>query len=415
MDGDGAAAVLEAPVSTDSTQETPVGTSQPDKTQEPTQSTQPDDKNDRRQQPDALRKYLAAQRAVPENAEHVKTIERALGELKSWKTVAPTVREAREIKQALDSVGGREKLAEMQTRDTQVREVDSLIAAGDERVLPMILQTPEDRAGIAKILPGLLRELGKSNASEVSAALQPHISSYLDSQGLPEAIDAMVAAFNENKPDQAKSILAKIVNWGKNVFGAKGTDSKPPEQAAWETEREQFHQREFAGSVKTTFDAAMTHAEQAIDKELGVQAKEYGLTPEVLAIIRADVWKRIEKERNNDPLFKSTIASKVNERTRKVDPTTADYLKSQTDQRVKDAVRLELRARYGFIKKAPVDPNKKPDVTAAPGGVTVSIDYPKTIAKFGGRKAAEDAIMNGEAVNSAGKNIVKQGKVWKLA
>jgi len=161
----------------------------------------------------------------------------------------------------------------------------------------------------------------------------------------------------------------------------------------------------------------MTHTETSIDKELAVQAKEYGLTDEVLTVIRNDVWKRIEKERNADPLFKSTIGSKVNERTRKVDPSTGDYLKSQVDQRVKDAVRLELRIRYGFIKakSATVDPNNKSDVTAAPAGTVISIDHAQTLKKYGSRVAAQDAIMSGKAVNSAGKPIVKQGKVWKLA
>ena len=420
MDGDGATAVLDAPVSApeSTATETPVSENNKIAPKESSQSTaQPTDRTDRRLNPDALRKFLKAQReADPANVEHVQSIERALGELKSWKTVAPTVREARELKQAIDSVGGREKLAELQTYATSMREVDDMLEAGDPRVVDKILET--GAKGIAKVLPALLEKLAQTDPQGISAAIRPQVTGFLDSEGLPDAIDAMVAAFNAGKPDDAKAVLAKIVSWAKGMFGdAKPGSDKPPAQAEWEREREQVYQQRFAGDVKSAFDASMSHAEQAIDRELGVQAKEYGLTPEVLGVIRADVWKRIEKERNADPLFKSTIAAKVNERTRKIDPSTADYLKSQVDQRVKDAVRQELRLRYGFIKSktAAADPNKKADVTSAPAGTVISIDYGKTIAKYGSRQSAEDAIMNGKAVNSAGKPIIKQGKVWKLA
>ena len=54
-------------------------------------------------------------------------------------------------------------------------------------------------------------------------------------------------------------------------------------------------------------------------------------------------------------------------------------------------------------------------MTAAPTGAVISIDYPKTIAKYGSKQGATDAVMNGKAVNSAGKPIIKVGKVWKLA
>ena len=417
MDGDGATAVLESPASTTVAPQTPVTPSQPAKVQpESTQSTDktPVDKNDRRMNPDALWKYLAAQRAVPENAEHVQAIERSLGENKSYKSVYPTVREAREAKASLDAVGGREKLAELQTYSTSMREVDEMLEAGDPRVVDKIMETGPK--GLVKILPALIEQLSKADPQGISAAIQPHVASYLDSQGLPDALDAMAAAFNGGKPDEAKAILAKIIGWGKKVFGAQSESVKPPEQAEWEKERDGFQQKAFAGDVEKAFNESMTYADSAIAKEMAPYLKKYGIPEDRASVIAGDIWKRIEKERNADGLFKSTIATKVNERSRKVDPSTAGFLNSQLDQRLKDATRKEMELRYGFIgKKADPDPNKKVDVTAAPSGATISIDYGKTTAKYGSTKAAQDAIMSGRAVNSSGKPIIKIGKVWKIA
>ena len=426
MDETGATAVAEPVETAEQVAETtPESTSQPqNKQQESKESTS--DKADRRANPDAMRKTLKWLRENGgEHSAQAQDIERALGELKSWKTVATNVREAREIKSAVDAIAGTAgtfpeklaKLAEMQSYTSRMQEVDSLIEAGDPRALGMVLETPEARAGIVKLLPHLMKDLAASNPNEMAAAVKPHVTGFLDSQGLPEAIDAMVAAFNGGKPDDAKGILAKIVAWYKGLGGAgAGEDAKPPEQAAWEKERDSYQQKEFAGGVKSAFDAAMSHAETEIDKELAPELKKYGIPADVASIIRSDVWKRIERERNADPLFKSTIETKVNERTRKIDPSTADFLKSQVDARVKEAVRKEIQLRYGFIKKTPAGtPETKRNVTAAPGGVAISIDYPKTIAKYGGKRGAEDAIMAGKAVNSAGKPIVKAGKIWKLA
>jgi hypothetical protein len=421
----GATAVIEAPVTTTptATPDASETTSQVDKTQtessQATDKTQQTDKTDRRNNPDALRKTLKWLRENGgEHSAQAQEIERALGELKSWKTVATNVREAREIKAAYDAIGGREKLAEMQQYTTRMREVDSLIESGDERALSMILESPEMTGGVAKLLPGIMRELAKTHSAELSAAIRPQVAGFLDSEGLTDAIDAMVGHFNSNEPAKAKEVLAKIVNWYKNKMGqADGATSKPAEQQAWEKERDSFQQKAFSSDVAKAFDSSMTHAEQCIDREMAGYLKQYNIPKETAEIVRGDVWKRIEKERNADPLFKARIADMVNERSRKVSPETADFLKSQIDQRVKDAVRKEIQLRYGFIKKnnAPTTETKTVPTAAPTTGVSVSIDYGRTFAKYGGEDRGRDAIIKGKAVNAAGKDIVKVGRIWKLA
>jgi hypothetical protein len=123
------------------------------------------------------------------------------------------VREAREAKATLDAVGGAAKIAELQQHVTRSREIDELIEAGDPRAIDAVLETGSK--GLAKLLPSLIEKLSTTESAAVQAALQPHVFTYLDAQGMPEAIDAMVAAFNSGKPDDAKAVLSKIVNWWK--------------------------------------------------------------------------------------------------------------------------------------------------------------------------------------------------------
>jgi hypothetical protein len=425
MEGLESAAVLEAPA----TQETPAveapaveqetgdtaervaGT--PEKTPEQTEK----DKLDRRNNPDALRKTLKWLRENGgEHSEQAKAIENALGETKSYKATFPTVREAREAKATLDAVGGAAKIAELQQHVTRSREIDELIEAGDPRAIDAVLEIGSK--GLAKLLPSLIEKLSTTESAAVQAALQPHVFTYLDEQGMPEAIDAMVAAFNSGKPDDAKAVLSKIVNWWKqSSAGHAEAPQKAPEQAAWEKEREDFKQTQFKTEVGNAFNACITHAELAIDKELAPELKKYGIPAETAQLIRNDVWNRITRERNADELFKAGLAERVNERSRKIDATTADFLKAQTEARVKEAVAKEIKLRYGFIKRPGTEnaPAVKPNPTAAPAGAVIEIDHNMTIKQTGSRSAAQDAILQGRAWNSAGKEIRRTGRVWKLA
>ena len=418
MDGDGAVAVMEAPVEAQATEASTIPESTGGtKETKPAQvdPAKPAEKVDNRQNPDALRKALKWLRENgQEHSKAAQDLERSLGELKSWKTVAPTVREAREIKAAFDAVGGREKLAEMQQYTTQMREVDSLIEAGDERVLPMILESAESKAGVAKLLPGLMRELEKTHSAEVQRAIQPHVAGYLDSQGFSEVLNAMGRAFKANEPANAQKLLGQLIAWWNKNAGEGGEVQKPPQQEAWEREREQFQQTRFDDEVKSAFGKSIDYASATIDRELAPELKRYGIPQETAELIRADVWRRVEKERNADPIFKARINDLVNGRARKVDPQTTAFLNAQVDQRVKEAVRKEIGLRYGFMKKPAAAAPEKTSVTAPPAVSAVTIDHEMTIRKLG-RSEAQDSILQGKAFNSAGKAIKKVGRLWQLA
>jgi hypothetical protein len=423
MDGDGAAAVMEAPVETQATEASTIpestgSTTGSTKETKPAQTdpAKPAEKVDNRQNPDALRKALKWLRENgQEHSKAAQDLERSLGELKSWKTVAPTVKEAREIKAAFDAVGGREKLAEMQQYTTKMREVDSLIEAGDERVLPMILESAEAKSGVAKLLPGLMRELIKTHSAEVSRAIQPHVGGYLESQGFSEVLNAMAGAFKSNEPAKANQLLGQLIAWWNKGPGSQSEEvEKPAGEQAWEKDKQKFLQEAYAAKVKATADAHLDQATIQIDKELAPYLKTYGIPPETAELIRADVWNRIGKERDADPIFTVRINDLINDRSRKVDPQALAFLNAQVDQRVKEAVRKEIGLRYGFIKNGTQKPAEKTSVTAPPAVSAVTIDHDMTVRKLG-RDGAQDSILQGKAFNSVGKPIKKVGRLWQLA
>jgi hypothetical protein len=413
-------AVLDAPVEIpsldSSSSESPETVAGESPTPDTSASDQHDqqDKPDKRRNPDALRKTLKWLRENGgEHSERAAEIERYLGENKSYKTVYPTVRDARETKLAVDAIGGVGKIAEMQQSVAHMAEIDSMLEAGDPKVLDEIFQLAPK--GIAKLAPAILDRLAESNPQAYTHAVAPHALSFLDTQGVTDALDAMVQAFNAGKPDEAKGVLAKIVNWYKSIISSSShTAVKPdPEREAFEKERETFSQQKYHGEVKATFDQVISHAEQTLDKHLAADRKRLGLSDESYALLREDAWKYLQSDRNADPVFKAAIGTKINDKTRSISTDAVSFLNAQTDAKAKAACDKAIRVRYGHLKATPVATEKK-SPTSPPSGGTVALDPDVTRKKLG-RSGAQDAILRGEGFSRDGKPIKKTNGVWKYA
>lgn len=384
-----------------------------DHTDKPDQS---DDKPDKRRNPDALRKALKWLRENgQEHSERAAEIERYLGENKSYKTVYPTVKEARETKLAIDAIGGVAKIAELQHSVAHMAEVDSMLEAGDPKVLDEIFQLAPK--GIAKLAPAILDRLAESNPQAYISAVAPHALGFMDAQGLTDAIDAMVQSFNAGKPDEAKQVLARIVQWYKNTANTSApTAAKPdPEREAFEKERETFSQQKYHGEVKATFDQVVSHAEQILDKHLSADRKRLGLSDESYALLREDAWKYLQADRNADPVFKAAINTKINDRTRSISSDAVQFLNAQTDAKAKAACDKAIRVRYGHLKASPVTTTtEKKSPTSPPNTGSAALDPDVTRKKLG-REGAQDAILRGEGFSKDGKPIKKVNGVWKYA
>jgi hypothetical protein len=373
-------------------------------------------KADRRRNPDALRKTLKWLRENGgEHSERAQEIERYLGENKSYKSVYPTVKEAREAKLAVDSVGGVAKIAELQHSAAHMAEVDSLLEAGDPKILDDIFkQAPQ---GMAKLAPAILDRLAQSNPQAYAKAVTPHALGFMDSQGLTEAIDSMVSLFNEGKAQDARGILNKIVNWYNNLSKAnQATPAVDPEREAFEKERETFAQQKFSGEVTTLFNQVVSHAEQTLDKHLAADKKRLGLSTEAYQLLREDAWKYLQSARNEDGVFKSSLGNKINTKSRTIAGDALGFLNAQTDDKAQDACEKAVRLRYGHLKATSTTaiPVKK-SPTSAPTGSLAVLDQAMTAKKLDSRDKAMDAILSGQGYSKDGKKLKKvQGK-WQFA
>lgn len=369
-----------------------------------------DPKADNRRNPDALRKTLKWLRENGgEHSERAVDLERMLGEMKSYKAVAPTVREAREAMQAIKSIGGAARIAELQTASVHMAEVDSMLEAGDPKVLDEIFEMAPK--GIAKLAPAILERLAQADPQAHGQIQKAETAKYLESQGFSSAFDAAVEAFNAKDYTTAQRLLTQISNWGKGLLTASAAPKVDPERQAFEKERETFAQEKYSGEINTVFSKVIAHAQTVLDKELAGDKKRLGLSEESYSLLREDAWKYLQELRNADPIFKSSIGAKFNEKSRKVDPSSEEFVKGFNEQFGKQAAERAVRVRYGHVKPATVVPVKSP--LTAPSATGPVIDYDQTRRKFG--RDAQDAILQGKAVAKDGKPIKKVGNKWAFA
>ena len=138
MPDEGAVAVAEAPVAEPAAQ--PSTEILPGESTQATEKPEPE-KTDGRKQPDALRKRIADLRrqadSVADPAEKQRLIEDAkalndgMGKMRAYEQHFPTVKEARETKALVESLGGREGLTSLQNVQARAAEIDRALETGD--------------------------------------------------------------------------------------------------------------------------------------------------------------------------------------------------------------------------------------------------------------------------------------------
>lgn len=409
-------AVMDAPVAESAPVSSGESSSQADIShEEPLELTpqQETPKPDNRRNPDSMRKALKWLRENgQEHSEQAKHLEAMLGEMKSWKTVAPTVREGREMKMAVDAAGGVQKIAEMQQSVAHMAEVDSMLEAGDPKVLDEIFETAA--AGVAKLAPEILSRLSKANPQAYRTAIEPHAIGFLDSEGVTDAIDEMVKAFNAGKPEDAKGWLARLVNWYKAKASEQGRPEAAPEQTAREKEYSAKEQKLYEREVQAVFDRVIPHAETSIRAKLDADAKRLGMSPAHAQLMLEDVWKIIERKRNAHPAFRAMLGQKFNDRNHSVSEDAATFLQGFTTELLDDAYQTVMGPRLRAYKPgSPSIPAKVSPVEAPAGGGPL-LDTDVTRKKLG-RNGAQDAILRGEGFDKTGKKIKRVGKTWRYA
>ncbi len=363
---------------------------------------------DGRNQPDALRKHLAALKADPATAAVAKTITDRVGKTFGYEQAFPTVREAKEAKTLIESFGGRESITAAVESHAAMQRVDALLEAGDPAVLEDIFkQAPE---GMAKLVPGILDKLATLNPAAYDSAIGPHAVALMGKAGLPGAINSLVDAFDApagpNREAAMKDILGRIVQWYSGLMKGAAPKAADPERVKFEKEKTDWNEKQSADATKATFDTTTAYAGGKIDAALVPEIKRLGLGQKASEALRQDVWTELQRVRNADAVYKSGLSAQFEGKKPKAGAVA--YLNGYTDRLMKDAIASAVATRYGDVKVAARVNPTAPKV-AAKGAAVVAAAAGST--RVTGPPPAKDIDYEDKRTDTfAGRAVLKSTK-----
>lgn len=203
----------------------------------------------------------------------------------AYKSEFPTVEEARTVKAQLESVGGLEGLANMQSVMSSIEETDSLLESGDPKVLDQIAEDAPE--GFKRLAPAYLNKLQKLDPDAFVRTVQPHLIAGLEQAGLPQVLTYLASKLSD-KPE-----LAEVVNntlaWlreQKQLAERFNGDALNPDRQRVQDEMSQV-QKERQEMLQT---AVSTTVDSHIRQELGTRLRPYSAALNAMPVAqRADI------------------------------------------------------------------------------------------------------------------------------
>lgn len=416
-------AVLEAPVDA-GLQDNSAGESSESITQRETpDKPAQDEKIDGRKQPDALKKYISDLRKQAETEldpavkaqklAHAKDLFDKVGKNSAYESVFPTVREVKEVKALLETMGAehngdwRTGLQTMQQRIVEARQIDQQLETGD----PAVVQKLWDEApeGVPKLMPALLEKFAESKPAEYEKAVTPHALNIMEKAGFVGSLNAIYAALKEG---DSPTIL-KVVNGMKGWFdGNKQTaQDKPKTDPEVERLRTQLKDREtkdMTAANEKALTEVETHSLPLLETKLKAIVGKLGLTPDQMKVLTRHAWDDLIATRNANGTYKTVATSKYQQGA----PAWVTYAKEWTNDNATEAARKVANLYYGHqlrngaAKTAP-DPTRAviPGVSMGEQPTREEIDYGprgKMAARKAGYKDLGDMLMAHRAPLLAG-------------
>jgi hypothetical protein len=413
----GGTAVVEAPISDVNGEPSANESTELTSSEQPKPEQSTEDKQDGRKQPDALRKRIAELRRQADSIadpvakkallDDAKELNNRIGKVGAYEELFPTVREAREFKALLDTVGGRDGFAQIQETLSNVEQIDGMLERGDPAVLDALWE--EAKQGMPRLVPAIIERFAKENPQEYAKAITPHAVRFFDDSGFPEAFDQMVAAFKGGDTKTGESLALRMAQWfASQRQGAQAQPQANPEQEKWEREKTEWEQKQNDEKINAAYNSVVEHAGPVIDKFLKPIVAKLGLSAEQYGLLREDVWADLQKTRNADPTYKTVANAKFKQG---IEPATA-YIKGETEARAEQAASRMAKLRYGHQLKNgavarvnPIAPVAGPSIVRGKEPAPSEIDYgPKGVqaARKAGFKDLADMILSGRAPMKSG-------------
>ena len=419
MPDDGAVAVAEAPVvdaGVDAAAEPELSHS----TRRRYRLPQPEERTDARRQPDALRKQISDLRKQAETItdpvekqrvlQNAKELTNRVAKVAAYEQIFPTVRETREVKALIDSVGGREGFTQIQQALATVQQIDQQLEVGDPSVVERMWK--EAPQGMAKLAPLIFSELEKASPQDYAKAVVPHAVKFFDNSGFPQAFDHMVAAYQAGRKTDGGGVdklQARMAGWVQSQRQGVTAEHKPdPRVEQLQRELDERKSGENKQAIDRAYTDVVSHAGPVIDRYLKPIVSKLGLSTEQYNALREDTWKHLQDTRNADKTYQTVANAKYRQG---MDTATA-YIKGETESRAQEAARARANFWYGHQLKNGAVAKPNPTATPIASGITrgkeptaAEIDYgPKgiSVAKKQGFKDLGDMILTGRAPLKAG-------------
>jgi hypothetical protein len=345
----------------------------------------PEPSVDGRTNPAQVRSALKALRdSDPKNAPIARELNDAYGRYNAYKESFPTVADARNAKAFLDANGGVEGLTSLHETIQSVNETDSLLYAGDPRVLDSLIEDMKAEGKLdafSKLAGPYLDKLRGLNEKAYFETIKPHFYQTMAELGIGRVFTALHNALSGEKPDleTAKGWAIELNRWFKEIEdGVKQTDKSrlDPDRQAFEKERSDFQttkQKEFQSGVANEADSYNNHA-------LGDALRPYFKLPyfknltsnrSSLISLAKEVKGTLFEELNADKTYQAQMAAffagKSPDKSR-----IAQYHQAKVDTMAKRIVKQVIETRYpDYAKKTALAPQPAaapaPDAAAQKG------------------------------------------------
>jgi hypothetical protein len=286
-----------------------------------------------------------------------------------------TVDEARTMKAALDTAGGADGIAQLQTKASTLDLVDSNFEKGDPSVVKDMSEAfPE---GFKKIVPAAMDEYKKLDAAGFGNALRPHALEFMQQAGFVDALNQIDAALQTGDGPAIDKIVKTMAAWFKGQQQQVGAKPKAdPEREQFEKDRTEFRTKQENDFRSGVGNAASVHYNAVLDKALAPFIKQHKLSKDAIHDAKQGIFAEVGKL--NTKTYSDTLKANFAAKDRNA-ANIQKYIEANLDVVVPKAVNNVMARRYKSVATPTVKntPTKVNTPANKMGGSAVPVALPK--------------------------------------
>jgi hypothetical protein len=224
---------------------------------------------------------------------------------KAFETEFPGgVREARQTKAILESLGGEEGIGDMQSEVEDYRNEIQQFSQGDPALLAQ-LQEANPESFVTAMQNGLELLAGR-DLKQFDTAIIPAMVTRLDKAGMFDSADSVLALIKEGKGQEAYDLQAKVVAWlrGAKDHASKNLETKSArdpereaisrERAEVQTEKQKMYTESVTGDVNRMNAPVLSRITMQLFKDLKLPEKGRNTFKQTL---ESRIWKAMGEDK----------------------------------------------------------------------------------------------------------------------